>query len=88
MSKSLGELGGEYEKAIKLVEESVKNTRNLIVEAKKARNYDRVNLLTRELAVFYEELVEMRLIANKLKSYHNPKNGRRVKNDYQQTYYS
>lgn len=88
MSKSLYELGTEYETAIELAQASLKKTRAEIIAAKKAQDCDRVYLLKREMAVLYEEIVDMRMIAEKLKNYHNPENGRRVKNDYQQTCYS
>ncbi len=88
MSKSLYELSSEYEKSIALVQESVADVRAGIIEAKKAHDYDRVYLLRRELTVLYEEIVDMKMIVAKLKNYNNQENGRRVKNDYQQTYYS
>ncbi len=88
MSKSLYELSSEYEKSIALVQESVADVRAGIIEAKKAHDYDRVYLLRRELTVLYEEIVDMKMIVAKLKNYNNQENGRRVKNDYQQTYNS
>lgn len=88
MRKSLDELSNEYEKSIELTQQTLQKVRIAIAEAKRTGDYDRLSMLNREMRILYEEIVDMKIIAAKLRNYHNSENGRRVKNDYQQTYYS
>lgn len=71
MSKSLYELGLDYEKNIALLQQTARDVRAQLKAAERSYDKDRVFFLSRKLHILYEEITDMRVIAEKLKNYYN-----------------
>lgn len=70
MKKSLYELGLEYEESIKDVQKTAASVRLKLKAAERAYDSDKAYSLRRKLTVLYEEITEMKIIAEKLKNYY------------------
>ena len=71
MKKSIYEIGLEYEKNILVMQEIARDVRAQLKIAEKGFDKDRIFYLSRKLHVIYEEITDMRIIAEKLKNYYN-----------------
>lgn len=71
MSKSLYELGLEYDESIKKTQEIVASVRKKIKEAKEKYDSYEVFLLSKKLEMLYEEIRDMKIISEKLKTYYD-----------------
>lgn len=71
MSKSLYELGLEYDESIKLTQEIVTSVRKKIKEAERNHDSSEVFLLGKKLEMLYEEIRDMKIISEKLKTYYD-----------------
>ncbi len=69
--KTLKDLSVEYTNAIKAMEDVSAKTRNEIKKAKAEFDSDRVKSLSYKLAMIYEEIRDMKIVAEKLKSYYD-----------------
>ncbi len=69
--KTLRELACEYENSINAIEEVVRKTRTAMNDAKKSRNIDEIKRLGAKLAVLYEEIRDMRIVSQKLRTYYD-----------------
>lgn len=69
--KTLIELAEEYENSIRDIEEIVRKTRTAMKEAGKIHNFDEVKKLGAKLAVLYEEIRDMRIVSQKLRTYYD-----------------
>lgn len=71
MTKSLYELGLEYDESIRLTQEAVDSVRKKIAQAEKDNDSYEVFVLSRKLEMLYEEIRDMRIISEKLKTYYD-----------------
>ena len=69
--KTLNGLAAEYEASIRDIEQIVIKTRAEMHEAKKMRNTDEMKRLGAKLAVLYEEIRDMRIVSQKLRTYYD-----------------
>lgn len=72
MKKSLYELSLEYDEAIRQQQELTDRVRIALNEAKRRRDTDEAQRLMRRLEVYYEEIRDMKMIAQTLKNYYAP----------------
>ena len=71
MKKSVYEMGLEYERNILVMQEIARDVRAQLKIAEKNYDKDRIFYLSRKLHVIYEEITDMRVIAEKLKNYYD-----------------
>ena len=71
MKKSLYELGLEYDESIRLTQDVVDSVRKKITQAEKNNDSYEVFVLSRKLEMLYEEIRDMRIISEKLKTYYD-----------------
>lgn len=71
--KTLNELADEYDSSIREIEEIVRKTRTAMSEAKKIHNIDEIKQLGAKLAILYEEIRDMRIVSQKLRTYYDEK---------------
>jgi CHASE3 domain sensor protein len=69
--KTLSELASEYEKSIDAIEEIVRETRAAMNDAKKKHNIDEIKSLGAKLTILYEEIRDMRIVSQKLRTYYD-----------------
>ena len=69
--KTLNGLAVEYEASINEIEQIVIKTRAQLQDAKKMRNTDEIKRLGAKLAVLYEEIRDMRIVSQKLRTYYD-----------------
>ena len=71
MKKSLYELGLEYDESIRLTQDIADSVRKKIKEAEKNNDSYEVFVLSKKLEMLYEEIRDMRIISEKLKTYYD-----------------
>ena len=71
MSKSLYELGLEYDESIRLTQEVVDSVRKKIRAAERNHDSSEVFMLGKKLEMLYEEIRDMKIISRKLKTYYD-----------------
>lgn len=71
MSKSLYELGLDYDESIRLTRELVASVRKRIKEAEAKHDASEVFFLGKKLEMLYEEIRDMKIISEKLKTYYD-----------------
>ena len=69
--KTLNGLAVEYEASINEIDQLVIKTRAQLQDAKKMRNTDEIKRLGTKLAVLYEEIRDMRIVSQKLRTYYD-----------------
>ena len=69
--KTLSELADEYNSSIRDIEDIVRKTRAAMHEAVKKHNTDESKKLGAKLAVLYEEIRDMRIVSQKLRTYYD-----------------
>ncbi len=70
MKKSLYELALDYDESIRMTKQLIENVKTKISFAKKANDTDAVFSLKRDLLILYEELTDLKITAEKLKTYY------------------
>lgn len=71
MSKSLYELGLDYDESIRRTQEVVASVRKKIKAAEAKHDSSEVFLLGKKLEMLYEEIRDMKIISEKLKTYYD-----------------
>lgn len=70
MKKTLYELSLEYDDAIRQQQELTDRARIALNEARRRRDTDEVQRLTRKLELYYAEIRDMRIVSQTLKNYY------------------
>lgn len=74
MKKSLYELGLEYDESIRLTQQAVDSVRKKIRDAEKNNDSYEVFVQSKKLEMLYEEIRDMKIISEKLKTYYDKEN--------------
>lgn len=71
MSKTLVQLAAEYEESIKAMQECVLDIKRERIQASLEGDSDKIKKLSAKLLVVYEEIRDMKLVAETLKHYYD-----------------
>ena len=78
MKKSLCELAAEYDQSIAAMLECVQKIKNERRQARQEGDADRLKMLSSKLYTVYEEIRDMKIVAETLRNYYNVESIREV----------
>lgn len=78
MKKSLCELAAEYDQSIAAMLECVQKIKNERRQARQEGDADRLKMLSSKLYTVYEEIRDMKIVAETLRNYYNDESIREV----------